>query len=311
MRVGIIGVGEMGQNHTRVYHELGAEIAGVADLNEERVKKIANQHKTKAFTDYKELLSQGLEAVTIAVPTASHREVALAAIEQGVNLLVEKPIADSTAHAKEIITAAEEAGLKLMVGHVERFNPVVTKLKDIIDQGALGKAILLSSRRVGPFGPRVSDIGIITDLATHDIDIARYIIAKEPVEVFAKLSGIRNKEGDSAVIILGWEDVIASIEVNWFTPHKVRTLVVTGTEGIAYVDYIEQTLEVHNAGWKMIPRFEKGEPLKLELEHFLECIELDRQPLVSGYEGLKTLEIALEAQNSARQAKPRGSQNGK
>jgi UDP-N-acetylglucosamine 3-dehydrogenase len=303
MKVGVIGVGEMGQNHVRVYHELGAEIIGVSDLNEERARKIASQYETRAFTNYRELLSQGLDAVTIAVPTSKHKEVALAAISNGVNILVEKPIADSVVHGDEIITAAERAGLKLMVGHVERFNPVAEKLKDIIEEGTLGKVLLLSTRRVGPFAARISDAGIITDLATHDIDIARYIIAKEPVEVFTKLSNIRNKKGDCALIILDFGDTTASIEVNWFTPQKVRTLVATGTEGIAYVDYIEQTLEVHNAGWKMVPRFEKGEPLRLELEHFLECIKFDRQPLVTGYDGLKTLEIALEAEAMAQRTR--------
>ena len=153
MRVGVIGVGEMGQNHVRIYHELGAEIIGVSDLNEERVRKIASQHRTKAFTDYRELLNQKLDAVTIAVPTNEHKEVALAAIANRVNILVEKPIADSTAHAEEIIAAAEKAGLKLLVGHIERFNPVVGKLKEVIEQGTLGTVLLLSTRRVGPFGP--------------------------------------------------------------------------------------------------------------------------------------------------------------
>lgn len=309
MKVGVIGLGEMGQNHLRVYHQLDVEIVGVADLNEERVRKTAAQYETRAFTSYRELLSQGMDAVSITVPTTSHSEVALAAIEQGVNTLVEKPIADSVTHAEEIIMAAEKAGLKLMVGHIERFNPVVRKLKDIIDQGTLGEVLLLSTRRVGPFAARIADAGIITDLATHDIDIARYIIANEPVEVFTKLSNIRNKKGDCALIVLDFGDVTASIEVNWFTPQKVRTLVATGTEGIAYVDYIEQTLEVHNAGWKMVPRFEKGEPLRLELEHFLECVEFDKQPLVTGYDGLKTLEIALEAETKAYQAKLANSQN--
>lgn len=306
MKVGVIGVGEMGQNHVRVYHELGAEIVGIADLNEERVTKIASQYETRAFTNYRELLGQGLDAVTVAVPTSKHKEVALAAISNGVNILVEKPIADSVAHGKEIIAAAERAGLKLMVGHVERFNPVVGKLKDIIEQGTLGKVLLLSTRRVGPFAARISDAGIITDLATHDIDIARYIIAKEPAEVFTKISCVRNKKGDCALIILDFGDTAASIEVNWFTPQKVRTLVATGTEGIAYVDYIEQSLEIHNAAWKMVPRFEKGEPLKLELEHFLECIKLEKQPLVSGYDGLKTLEIALEAEAMAQRIRTAG-----
>jgi UDP-N-acetylglucosamine 3-dehydrogenase len=296
MRVGVIGTGNMGQHHVRIYRELGAEIVGVADLDEAKATKIANQYETRAFTDYRELLSQGLDAVTIAVPTASHREVALAAIEQGINLLVEKPITDSISHGEEIILAAEKAGLKLMIGFIERFNPVVRKLKDIIEEGILGKLILLSVRRVSPFPPGVAGVGIITEFASHDIDIVRYIIAKEPIEVFAKLSNIQNEKGDCALIVLDLGDVIASIEVNWFTPHKVRTMVVTGTKGIAYVDYLEQTLEVHNAGWKMEPQFERDEPLRLELKHFLECIELDKQPLVSGYDGLKTLKIALEAE---------------
>ena len=296
MRVGVIGIGNMGQHHVRIYRELGAEIVGVADLDKKKATKIASQYETRAFTDYRELLSQGLDAVTIAVPTASHREVALAAIKQGINLLVEKPIADSTAHGKEIVLAAEKAGLKLMVGYIERFNPVVRKLKDIIEEGILGKLILLSVRRVGAFPPRVTSTGIITESASHDIDIVRYITAKEPIEIFAKLSNIQNERGDCGLIMLDLGDVTASIEVNWFTPHKVRTMVATGTKGIAYVDYIEQTLVVHNAGWKMEPQFERDEPLRLELKHFLECIELDKQPLVSGYEGLKTLEIALEAE---------------
>lgn len=299
MKVGVIGVGEMGQNHVRVYHEIGAEIVGIADLELGRITKIATQYETVPFTDYKELLQERLDAVSIAVPTRLHREVALEAIKRGVNLLIEKPLADSIAHSKEIIATAEKTGLKLMVGHIERFNPAVGKLKDVIEHGTIGKLLLLSMRRVGPFSPRITDIGIITDFATHDIDIARYITGKEPVGVFAKLSGIRNKKGDCGLIILDFGDITASIEVNWFTPHKVRTLVATGTEGIAYLDYIEQTLEVHNQSWKMIPRFEKGEPLKLELEHFLECIKFDRQPLVTGYDGLKTLEIALEAETKA------------
>ena len=126
-------------------------------------------------------------------------------------------------------------------------------------------------------------------------------MAKEPVSVFAKLSKIRNKKGDCALIVLDLGGPIASIEANWFTPQKVRTLVATGTEGIAYVDYIEQNLEIHNASCKMVPHFQKGEPLKLELEHFLECVELDKQPMVNGHDGLKTLEIALEAEAMAQQ----------
>lgn len=296
MKIGVIGVGNMGQNHVRIYHELGVEIVGVADLDKEKSVKIANQYGAMAFTDYEKLLNYKLDAITLAVPTASHKEIALAVIEKGINLLVEKPIADSIAHGEEIVLAAEKAGVKLMVGYIERFNPVVRKLKDIIEEGILGTLILMSARRVGAFPPSAIDAGIMTDSASHDIDIIRYITGKEPVEVYSKLSHIQNTKGDCGLVILDLGDVVASIEVNWFTPHKVRTMVVTGTKGIAYVNYIKQTLKVYNACWKMEPQFEREEPLRLELKHFIECAEQDKQPLVSGKDALKTLKIALEAE---------------
>ena len=300
MRVGVIGVGEMGQHHLRLFSQMDVDLVGAADINEKRVKELACRYGAAAFTDYRELLAQGLDAVTIAVPTRLHREVALEAIKHGSNVLVEKPIADSLEAAEDIVNTARQAGLKLMVGHTERFNPVVRKLKETVAQGALGQLLLISTRRVGPFVPRVMDIGIIVDIATHDIDVTRYIIGKEPVEVFTRASKIRSKRGDSAIVVLDFGETSASIEVNWFTPHKVRTLVATGTKGIAYLDYMKQTLEVYSSTGKTTPRFEKAEPLRLELKHFLECISLDREPLTNGYEGLKVLKVALEAERQGQ-----------
>lgn len=294
MRVGVIGVGSMGQHHARVYKELGADLVGVADINRKRADEIAKRFGTQALYNYNDLLEKGLDAVSIAVPTVLHKEVALAVIDAGVNLLVEKPIADTVENAVEMITASERARLKLMVGHIERFNPAVQKLKDVIDKGVLGDLLVLAARRVGPFDPRIKDVGIIVDLATHDIDIAEYIIGREPVKIFAKLNRIRNEKGDCAVIVLDYGDVSASIEVNWFTPHKVRSLVITGTEGIAYVDYLEQTLTIHNARDVIAPEIMKEEPLKLELKHFLESIKADKKPMIDGEKGLKTLEVAIK-----------------
>ena len=296
IRVGGVGVGEMGQNHVRVYNEIeNADLVGIADVNERRVKEIANQHKTKAFTDYKDLLREDLDAVSIAVPTILHKKVALDFIRGGVNCLIEKPIASSIEDAKEIIKEAEKNDVELAIGHIERFNPAVTKLKEIIEKGILGKILLISTRRVGPFVPRIKDVGIVADSATHDIDVVRYLVGKEPIGIFAKSGGIKNKKGDHAIVILDFGDVSASIEVNWFTPHKVRSLVATGTEGIAYLDYLKQEVEIYNAEWKMIPKIERKEPLRVELEHFLECVKESKKPLVNGYEGLKVLEIAVRA----------------
>ena len=295
MKTGVIGVGDMGKNHPRVYVELGSELVGVADTDLEKVKKIAAQYGTRAYSNYEELLNEGLDAVSIAVPTMWHKEVALAAINKGVSLLIEKPIADSLQSAQEIITAAQARRVKLMVGHIERFNPAVRKLKQIVDDGILGKLVFISARRVGPFVPRISDVGIIVDVATHDIDIIRYLIGSECTSVFARSTRYKNIKGDAAIVLMGFGDVSACIEVNWYTPHRVRSVTVTGTEGVAYLDYIKQEVEIHNAEWKMIPKIDQAEPLKLELGHFLDCVRSDTEPLVGGYDAMKVLEIAIKA----------------
>jgi UDP-N-acetylglucosamine 3-dehydrogenase len=301
LKVGVVGVGAMGKNHARVYSTLpGCELVGVADLNEKSARSIAGTYSTKAFTDYKKLVGEGVEAVTIAVPTSLHAEVASYFLKKGIHCLIEKPIASNVEDGRRIIREAKENKVKLMVGHIERFNPAVQKTKEIIADGLLGKILIISSRRVGPFAPRIIDVGIIIDLATHDIDIARYFYGKEPVAVYSKFGSIKHKEEDHAIMLLDFGNGSASIEVNWFTPHKVRTAVITGTEGIAYVDYIEQQVTLFNAQWKMEPKVEKGEPLKAELENFVDCIREDKEPLVSGEEGLKTLKVALEVLESHR-----------
>ena len=210
---------------------------------------------------------------------------------------MEKPIASTLEEAQDMIRVAEENHVKLAVGHIERFNPAVQKLKEVIDEGLLGKLMIISTRRVGPFVPRIRDVGIIIDTATHDIDVARYLAGGEPVNVFSKSGRFRHPKEDHAIVVLDFGNTVASIEVNWFTPHKVRSLVATGSEGIAYLDYIEQELTVHNSQSTQKFNIQKGEPLKLELSHFLNCIENDEKPLVDGSEGLKVLEIALRVSN--------------
>ena len=299
MKVGIVGAGTMGRLHARVYRELGVDLVGVADIDHKVAEEIAHMYETNAFDNYEHLLEQGLDAVSIATPTWSHNEIALKAISRNINLLIEKPITDTVGKAEEIISQARSSHIVLMVGHVERFNPTVTKLKEIIGEGILGDLITLSARRVGPFVERVKDVGIITDIGTHDIDIARYLVGTEPVEAFGRLRGIKHRKGDCAFIILDFENVTASIEINWFTPHKVRGLVVTGTKGIAYADYMEQIITIYNSGWKMEPKIEKDEPLRVELKHFLECVKEGKEPLITGEDGLKTLEIALKIEKTA------------
>ena len=293
-RVGVVGLGSMGQHHARVYSQLACELVGVVDTDIAKAKEIGERYGTRYYSDYTELIPQ-VDAVSIAVPTTLHRQIATDFIKRGVHCLVEKPITSNVEEAEEVIQEAEKNHVKLMVGHIERFNPAVARLRQIIDQGLLGKLMIISTRRVGPFASRVRDVGIIIDSATHDIDIARYLTDKEPVGVFSKAGRFRHEMEDHAIVILGFGDTTACIEVNWFTPHKVRSLVATGSEGIAYLDYIEQELIVHNSQGVEIVKVKKAEPLKLELKHFLRCVENDEKPMVDGYEGLKVLKIALEA----------------
>lgn len=298
IRVGVVGAGAMGQHHARVYAELGAKLVGIADSDFSRAEEVASKYNAGFSWDYRQLLPQ-VDAVTIAVPTSLHRQIALDFMQHGVHCLVEKPIASTIDEAEDMVREAERNRVKLMVGHIERFNPVVGKLRQLMRRGALGQLMIISTRRVGPFAPRVRDVGIIIDTATHDIDIARYLVGKEPVDVFCKAGKFKHQKEDHAIVVLDFGSTTACIEVNWFTPHKVRSLVATGSEGIAYLDYIEQHLVVYNSSQDAnMVKLQKAEPLKLELEHFLTCIQNDSEPLINGWDALKTLEIALRAKEA-------------
>jgi UDP-N-acetylglucosamine 3-dehydrogenase len=293
IRVGVVGVGNMGQHHARVYSEISdCELVGVVDLDLALAESVAERHGTKAFTNHKDLMREGVDAVSIAVPTSCHYEIASFFLENGIHCLIEKPIAKTLDEGRRLVQLAEEKGVKLMVGHIERYNPAVRKMKEIVVKGLLGKILIVNTRRVGPFPPKVADVGIVVDLATHDIDVVRYLYGKEPSKSYSKVGSIKHPFEDHALILLDFGEGAASIEVNWFTPHKVRTAVVTGTDGIAYMDYIKQSIVIYNSEWVMEPKIENFEPLKAEIAHFISCIREDKEPLTSGEEGLRTLEVA-------------------
>lgn len=288
----------MGAHHARIYRELGCRLVGIADLNPQ-VKELAEKYETDFRQDYRDLLGR-VEAVSIAVPTSRHKEVALDFLRRGVHCLLEKPIAADLEDAREIVAEARKRRAKLLVGHVERFNPAVQKLKKIIEEKILGDLIMISARRVGPFVWRMKDVGAIVDSASHDIDIARYLTGREPEVVFAKKGKYRHEKEDHAVIVLDFGQTTATVEVNWFTPQKIRTLVVTGSKGVACLDYLEQKVEIYSSEYKLLPNIVREEPLKLEIRHFLDCIENNREPLVSGEEGMKTLLVALKAAGTGK-----------
>jgi UDP-N-acetylglucosamine 3-dehydrogenase len=295
----------MGQNHVRIYSEMeGVELAGISDVDFERVDAMAAQFDTKPFTDYKEMFAEGLDAVSVVVPTKLHKQVVLDALEAGLHVLVEKPIADSIENADLMIEAAEKAGKILMVGHIERFNPAVIKLKEIMESGVLGKVVSISTRRVGPYNPRIRDVGVILDIGVHDIDIISYLYGRKVNHVYAVAGADIHSFEDHASIILRLDHEFAGVvETNWLTPHKVRRLTAIGINGVAYLDYIDQTVEIHDNGWIRQAKVVESEPLKNELEHFIECASTGKAPKTCGEDGKHALEVAMAAIRSYEEEK--------
>jgi UDP-N-acetylglucosamine 3-dehydrogenase len=305
IRVGVIGTGAMGQNHVRNYSEMeGVELVGISDVDQKRVEAMAAQFKTKAFTDYKKMLAEGLDAVSVVVPTKLHKQVVLDAFEAGMNVLVEKPIADTTENADLMIAAAKKAGKILMVGHIERFNPAVIKLKEIIDSGTLGKIVSISTKRVGPYNPRIRDVGVILDIGVHDIDVISYLYGKKISSVYAIAGADIHSFEDHASIILRMDHNFAGVvETNWLTPHKVRQLTAIGVKGVAYLDYINQTVQLHDNEWVRKAKVEPSEPLKNELKYFVDCVAKGRDPKPCGEDGKHALEVAMAAIKSYQEEK--------
>ncbi|MGQ4834487.1 MAG: Gfo/Idh/MocA family oxidoreductase [Candidatus Asgardarchaeia archaeon] len=308
VKVAVIGTGAWGKNHARVFFELNnAELVAVSDLNEERAKIIAKKYNCKAYKDYKELItSEKLDAVSIATPTTTHFEVAKFAIEHGLSVLVEKPMTATIEEARKLIDLAHDYSVLLMVGFITRFSVGVQKLKEIIEAGEIGEVVLINARRVGPFWPeRVGDVGVIKDVAIHDIDGFRYLLNRDPLAVYATAGALKHKYEDHATIIMHFDkDLNGFIEANWLTPNKKREISVTGSKGIVSVDLLTQDIIMENDEWVMKSKIPWVEPLKQELGHFIESVAKRRVPMVTGEDGLKALIIAEKVIESAKKGEP-------
>ena len=315
LKVAVIGVGAMGRNHARVYADLpDVELVGVADQDLTIAEDAARRYSTNAFTDYGQLLDETKpEAVSIAVPTVDHLEVAQQIIGRGIHLLIEKPIAFSVEEGIKIMSAAAEANVQLMVGHIERFNPAVMALKERLNNGELGRVFQIDARRQGPFPARVRDVGVVIDLAVHDVDVMRYITNAEVIRVFAETERrIHSTHEDLLSGLLRLSDgTVGTLTINWLTPTKIRELYVTGERGMFRVDYLTQDLYffenavAQGSSWetmKMLRGVSEGcmirhvvtkkEPLRAEIESFLAAIRGEAPVSVTGQDGLSALSIA-------------------
>jgi UDP-N-acetylglucosamine 3-dehydrogenase len=308
VNVGVIGVGAMGQNHVRVYSKIkNANLLAISDLTKGTLAKVSKEYHTVGYVDYGNVLEMPeIEAVSVCVPTTYHYEVVMSAIEQGKHVLVEKPIAFTLDEAKEMVDAAQDAGVKLATGHVERFNPAVLEAKRIIDSGVIGEVVSASAKRVGPFPPRIKDVGVTIDLAIHEVDIMFYLFDSPVSRVYANMGSRLEKceFEDHAELMMKFESgTVGVLETNWLTPYKKRQLEIIGVDGIISIDYIDQTVQVYGKNAQKVNVTHK-EPLKEELNSFLSCIVSDEEPKITGEDGIHALKVVLAAMKSAKSKKP-------
>lgn len=310
LRIGVVGVGVMGSNHARVLAGLaGVTLVGIADPDRKQAEFVAQTLGCQGVGTVGELLDLGLDAITIAAPTQLHHEIALACIARGVHVLVEKPIASSVEEGNDIVAAAKRAGVTLMVGHVERFNPAVEAVK----QAIRGEDILsIAITRVGPFPPRMSNIGVVIDLAVHDIDLIRWFTESEIIDVQPQVSSAVAEREDIALLQFRTASgVLAHINTNWLTPFKARNITVATrgkyVMGDLLTRQVTECFGFQPDGSYSMRHLSVGhaEPLRAELTAFIDALRSGGAPPVTGEQGVASLAIATRCLSDRPAAVPR------
>ncbi len=323
----VVGLGVMGNFHVRVLNAMPeVEALGVVDIDQSRLTDLEKEYKgISTFTNFSDAISE-LEAnfVCIAVPSEHLAQLGLMAIENGLAVLVEKPMALNEENALDLINAARDNDVQLSVGYVERHNPAVVEAKTRIENDEVGRIYQVHARRLSPLPLRESQSGVTVDLATHDIDVMRYLTGSEVDRVYAETAQrSHNKSEDLVCASLKFaDDVKGLLEVNWLTPSKVRQLTITGEKGMLVIEYISQDLTFYenpraNVKWDALGlirgtgegnmiryALERREPLKEEWTRFFAAMDSNQQPFVSGYDGLAALSTANAIQESGRENNP-------
>lgn len=326
LNIGVIGVGHMGALHVETLERLEeTRLVAVADPNEVAARKCIGRRPIAWHSDHRELLARrDLDAVTICTPSTSHADIALEAIEAGLHVFVEKPIAIALDDGLRMSAAAKVAGVKLMVGHIERFNPVVTRLAALILEGYLGRVYRVHATRVGPLPVRSVESGVTIDLATHDLDIMQFVLGRPIMSLYAEGRRFEHPCHEDLITCLlrfGDDGPVGLLDVNWLTPEKRRELTVVGERGVLTASYLTQDLWLTesagtSATWRELTRLGSGvgisasrlaitrvEPLQAELAAFARCVLDDTDEPVSAETGCQALAAAravLESVNSGR-----------
>jgi len=317
LRVGVVGLGVMGRNHVRVLRTMdGVDLVGVAD-------PAGDAHRAAdgvpVVTDVGELIDRGLDACTVAVPTEFHEEVGLRLASAGVAAIIEKPLAADSGAGRRLVEAFRHAGVVACVGHIERHNAAVKSMKERLADGALGDVYQITTSRQGPFPNRITDVGVVKDLATHDLDLTAWITDSPYTSVVARTVSRAGRPFEDLVVVIGVlaDGTVTNHLVNWLSPVKERTITVTGAAGRFTADTLTADLTFHANGlipatWDELSRFrgvtegdmtrfalEKREPLAVELGQFCAAVRGEPAVVVTLEEGLRTLEVAEAVLRSA------------
>lgn len=325
LKVGIVGLGYWGPNLLRnLYTVKGVEVALACDINERRIRAIQERYPSQRFTTrYADLIEDPeIRAIVIATPVRTHYELAKAALEAGKDVFVEKPMTLTSQEAEKLIELAESSGRVLMVGHTFIYNPAVRKIKALIESGELGRIYYITSTRVN-LGIHRHDVDVLWDLASHDFSILLYWLDREPEKIWVVAKDfILNGIPDVAFIQLVYpEDLIVNIQVGWLAPAKVRNVVIVGSRKMVMYDDTDPYMKVkvfdtgvdfkepmdygefqltYRTGDVLAPKLDTREPLRIEMEHFIECVRTRKRPLTDGYAGLRVVRMLEEAAEASR-----------
>jgi len=284
----------MGKEHARIYAESkGAELVGVHDSNPDTARKIAEKYRTRAFSSLEEMV-EAVEAASIVTPTTTHLAIAAPFLKKGKHVLVEKPIAMDTAEARELVNLADQNGAKLAVGHVERFNPVLAALEE-----RLGRPRFIEAHRLSPYPGRSTDIGVVMDLMIHDLEIILHLVRSPVTSVDAVGVPVLSKGEDIANARIRFANgCVANLTTSRISPEKLRKIRVFQDDAYLSLDYMKQEGEIYKRLDGKITRDKipvmKGEPLKNQLEEFLDNVRHGTDPRVGGSHGFEALKLASQ-----------------
>lgn len=306
INIAVVGVGNLGQHHARIYSEMeDVHLAGVIDTDEKQLEKISNKLAVPGYKDYHTILDK-VDGISVSTPTRTHCSIGKDIILQGIHCLIEKPITTNLEEAEKLIELARQKNVILQIGHIERFNPAVIEAQKFIKNPKFIEAYRLSN-----YDPRVSDIGVVLDLMIHDLDIILYLVNSKIKNVESYGAKVFSMHEDMVKVRIWFENgCIADVTASRISPGRYRKIRIFQSDAYVSLDYMRQMIKIYRKkklkvesmdDIEMIrPKLTKGEPLRLELSHFINCIKEGKKPLVSGEHGRDAVELGIEILNKLK-----------